>query len=73
VTPSDTVDQAWHLHLIYTGHYWEELCGKVLGLQLHHEPSAGGAVEGGKYEQTIILRTNSMNWIWSNFRTIRST
>src|SRR5262245_18359330 len=57
VTPSDTVDQAWHLHLIYTRHYWEELCGKILGLQLHHEPSAGGAVESSKferqYEQTI--------------------
>jgi hypothetical protein len=47
VTPSDTVDQ----------HYWQELCGKILGLQLHHEPSAGGAVESSKferqYEQTI--------------------
>jgi len=57
VTPSDTVDQAWHLHLIYTRHYWEELCGKTLGLQLHHEPSAGGAIESSKferqYEQTI--------------------
>ena len=57
VTPSDTVDQAWHLHLIYTRHYWEELCGKILGLQLHHEPSAGGAVESSKfgrqYEQTL--------------------
>jgi len=57
VTPSDTVDQAWHLHLIYTRHYWEELCGKILRLQLHHEPSAGGAVESSKferqYEQTI--------------------
>src|SRR5262245_364254 len=57
VTPSDTVDQAWHLHLIYTRHYWEELCGKILGLQLHHEPSAGGVVESGKferqYEQTL--------------------
>jgi hypothetical protein len=57
VTPSDTVDQAWHLHLIYTRHYWEELCGKILGLQLHHDPSAGGTVETNKferqYEQTI--------------------
>ena len=57
VTPSDTVDQAWHLHLIYTRHYWQELCGKILGLQLHHDPSAGGTVESNKferqYEQTI--------------------
>jgi hypothetical protein len=57
VTPSDTVDQAWHLHLIYTRHYWQELCGKILGLELHHDPSAGGTVESNKferqYEQTI--------------------
>jgi hypothetical protein len=57
VTPSDTVDQAWHLHLIYTRHYWQELCGEILGLQLHHEPSAGGTVDSNKferqYEQTI--------------------
>jgi hypothetical protein len=57
VTPSDTVDQAWHLHLIYTRRYWQELCGKILGLQLHHDPSAGGTVESNKferqYEQTI--------------------
>jgi hypothetical protein len=57
VTPSDTVDQAWHLHLIYTRHYWQELCGKILGLELHHEPSAGGTVESNRferqYEQTL--------------------
>ena len=57
VTPSDTVDQAWHLHLIYTWHYWHELCGKILRLQLHHDPSAGGTVESNKfarqYEHTI--------------------
>jgi hypothetical protein len=57
VTPSDTVDQAWHLHLIYTRHYWQELCGKILGLELHHDPSAGGTVESNRferqYEQTI--------------------
>jgi hypothetical protein len=57
VTPSDTVDQAWHLHLIYTRHYWWELCDGILGMQLHHEPSAGGTVESNKfqrqYEQTI--------------------
>src|SRR5262249_34936529 len=51
VTPSDTVDQAWHLHLIYTRHYWQELCGKILGLQLHHQPSAGGTVESNKFER----------------------
>ena len=26
VTPSEDVDQAWHLHLAYTRNYWQELC-----------------------------------------------
>ncbi|MEZ6192343.1 MAG: hypothetical protein R3C45_13785 [Phycisphaerales bacterium] len=31
VTPSDEVDQAWHLHLLYTRDYWEDFCPNVLG------------------------------------------
>jgi len=50
VTPSDEVDQAWHLHLVYTRSYWEELCGQILGFPLHHGPTKGGAVEGQKFE-----------------------
>src|SRR5690349_2852278 len=38
VSPSHDVDEAWHLHLVYTRSYWEELCGKVLHMKLHHEP-----------------------------------
>jgi hypothetical protein len=49
VTPSDEVDQAWHLHLVYTESYWEDLCGKVLGRPLHHGPTKGGANEDAKY------------------------
>lgn len=49
VTPSDAVDQAWHLHLSYTRHYWDELCGRILGKPLHHGPSAGGPVERQRY------------------------
>ena len=41
VTPSIAVDQAWHLHLIYTRSYWEVLCGEILGKPLHHEPGTG--------------------------------
>ncbi|MGB3471892.1 MAG: hypothetical protein WBA51_13810 [Erythrobacter sp.] len=41
VTPSDAVDQAWHLHLTYTRDYWEEFCPTVLGMPLHHGPTAG--------------------------------
>lgn len=49
VTPSDAVDQAWHLHLGYTRHYWEELCGRIVGRPLHHGPSAGGPEEANRY------------------------
>jgi hypothetical protein len=49
VTPSDQVDQAWHLHLAYTRHYWGELCGHIIGRPLHHGPTAGGGAEGRKY------------------------
>src|SRR5690349_16152907 len=44
VTPSDSVDQAWHLHLTYSSQYWDHFCPNVLGRPLHHHPSAGGAV-----------------------------
>lgn len=50
VTPSDEVDQAWHLHMTYTRSYWERLCGEVLGKPLHHNPTRGGASEGVKFE-----------------------
>ena len=49
VTPSDEVDQVWHLHLLYTRSYWERFCGGVLGKQLHHEPTKGGQDEGSKF------------------------
>lgn len=51
VTPSEEVDQAWHLHMVYTRSYWQRLCGEVLGRPLHHEPTAGGAAEGLKFRQ----------------------
>ena len=41
VSPSPIVDEVWHLHLLDTRSYWNELCGKVLGFPLHHEPSRG--------------------------------
>ncbi|SHI64017.1 hypothetical protein SAMN02745181_0556 [Rubritalea squalenifaciens DSM 18772] len=49
VTPSDEVDQVWHLHLCYTRSYWEELCQGVLGKPLHHGPTKGGNSERVKY------------------------
>jgi hypothetical protein len=49
VTPSDEVDQVWHLHLLYSQHYWETLCRDTLEMPLHHGPTRGGAAEGRKY------------------------
>lgn len=51
VTPSDQVDQAWHLHLTYTRSYWERFCGAVLPRPLHHSPTRGGAVENRKFDR----------------------
>lgn len=49
VSPSDEVDQAWHLHLCYTRSYWDELCAQVLERSLHHGPTRGGAQENAKF------------------------
>ena len=49
LTPSDAVDQAWHLHLAYTHSYWEEMCRGILGRPLHHGPTRGGTSEGRKF------------------------
>ncbi|MBD2187819.1 TIGR04222 domain-containing membrane protein [Pseudanabaena mucicola] len=49
VTPSDQVDQAWHLHLSYTRSYWQEFCPHVLQTELHHQPTKGGKSEKVKF------------------------
>ena len=49
-TPSEHVDQAWHLHLTYTRSYWERMCGEVLPRPLHHNPTRGGQSEGRKFD-----------------------
>ena len=48
VTPSDEVDQAWHLHILYTEHYWGPWTD-ALGTSLHHGPTKGGASESSRY------------------------
>ena len=49
VTPSDEVDQAWHLHLAYSRYYWDELCARILRQPLHHGPTAGGRAADSRY------------------------
>lgn len=48
-TPSDEVDQAWHLHMIYTESYWTRFCGEALPRPLHHGPTKGGKTEDDKF------------------------
>jgi hypothetical protein len=51
MTPSEAVDQAWHLHLTYTRSYWEDLCGTVLEWPLHHGPTKGGPEGDRRYHE----------------------
>ncbi len=56
-TPSPAVDEAWHLHLLYSRNYWETFCREVLQSRLHHEPTRGGPEERTKhadwYQRTL--------------------
>lgn len=49
LTPSDEVDQAWHLHLLYTESYWEDFCNQTLGQKIQHGPTKGGQSEKDKF------------------------
>lgn len=59
VTPSDAVDQAWHLHLTFTRSYWIDLCSSTLGKEVHHNPTKGGNSESVKYN-TFYTDTNKL-------------
>lgn len=56
-TPSDQVDEVWHLHLTHTRDYWNVWCASVLRMPLHHEPSRGSGQElahyRAQYAQTL--------------------
>jgi len=52
VTPSRTVDHAWHAHLEYTRAYWDTLCGELLGEALHHTPGEPG--EDAHFQQQYV-------------------
>ncbi|MES0810326.1 hypothetical protein ABLO27_12655 [Roseibium sp. SCPC15] len=58
VTPSEDVDQVWHLHLTFTKHYWGPF-KDALGGALHHMPTTGGAGQAAffreAYETTKAL------------------
>lgn len=50
ITPSDPVDQAWHLHLTFTRSYWTDLCKNTLNREIHHNPTKGGKQEAAKFD-----------------------
>jgi hypothetical protein len=49
VTPSDAVDQVWHLHLTYSRDYWQTFCPEVLRAEFHHGPTRGGTMERERF------------------------
>jgi len=51
VTPTDQVDQVWHLHLLFSDAYWNDFCPRVLGRPLHHHPAKGGQAERDRFHE----------------------
>ena len=49
LTPSDAVDQVWHLHLLYTDSYWIDWCQRTLEQEIKHGPTKGGKAEKEKF------------------------
>ena len=51
VTPSYEIDQAWHIHLIYTRSYWKEMCEGILGKNIHHNPGNGEKGDDSNFKE----------------------
>lgn len=49
VTPSEEVDEVWHLHLTYSRDYWTVWCRTVLRADFHHDPTKGGPAEQRRF------------------------
>lgn len=60
-TPSDEVDQVWHLHLCYSQSYWTDLCENLIGKKLHHGPTRGGSKESRRYQQQYEYTVKLLN------------
>jgi uncharacterized protein (TIGR04222 family) len=59
VTPSDQVDQVWHLHLLFSDAYWNDFCPRVLGRPLHHHPAKGGQAEQDRFHEQYCATIRS--------------
>ncbi len=53
VSPSEVVDEVWHLHLTYSENYWRIFCPDILQMPFHHHPSKGGADERAKFDDWV--------------------
>jgi len=49
VSPSPIIDKPWHLHLLHSEDYWNQLCPKILQMPLHHSPHTGNKTEDAKF------------------------
>lgn len=49
MTPSDEIDQVWHLHMLYT-HQYRDFCKSTIGKFINHGPTRGGTNERTKYD-----------------------
>ena len=64
VSPSPDVDEVWHLHLLYTRSYWDDLCPNVLGFRLHHEPATGTTNDRAKLDDWYARTLSSYQVIF---------
>jgi hypothetical protein len=55
LSPSEVIDEAWHLHLLYTRSYWKDFCERTLGREIHHGPTKGGKGETQKFHNWYAL------------------
>ena len=58
VTPSKVVDEVWHLHILHTRSYFDDLCCDALGRVLHHNPGDGSPADARfthQYTATLAL------------------
>lgn len=58
VSPPALVDKVWHLHLIHTEAYWDDLCPNILKMKLQHAPRSGNPGEDALFaewaRQTLV-------------------
>lgn len=76
-TPSDQIDQVWHLHLLYTQSYWIDFCQNTIQKQIHHGPTKGAEQRSEfkeQYTKTLklyetVFSKNPPKDIWVDVKT----